>query len=68
MLLTTVKAMAPFTPFFTEGMYQNLRLALPDAEESVHYCSFPEVENEVSSRTQYFVVQRPPDACCTFLG
>jgi isoleucyl-tRNA synthetase len=47
-LLTTVKAMAPFTPFFAEGMYQNLRRALPDVEESVHYCSFPEVESEVS--------------------
>lgn len=28
----------------------NLRLALPEAEESVHYCSFPEVESKVSPR------------------
>ncbi|KAH7654804.1 isoleucyl-tRNA synthetase protein [Dioscorea alata] len=40
-LLTTCKAMAPFTPFFTEGLYQNLRKVLDGAEESIHYCSFP---------------------------
>jgi isoleucyl-tRNA synthetase len=37
--------MAPFTPFFTEGIYQNLRRALgPDAPESVHFCDFPAAE------------------------
>ncbi|KAH7654805.1 Isoleucine--tRNA ligase protein [Dioscorea alata] len=40
-LLTTCKAMAPFTPFFTERLYQNLRKVLDGAEESIHYCSFP---------------------------
>ena len=35
--------MAPFTPFFTESLYQNLRKALPaDEPESVHFCSIPE--------------------------
>lgn len=35
--------MAPFTPFFCEAMYQNLRKALPeDAPQSVHWCDFPE--------------------------
>ena len=39
------QAMAPFTPFFCEMMYQNLRRALPaGAPESVHWCSFPEAE------------------------
>ena len=35
--------MSPFTPFFTEQMYQNLRLSQPEgqAPESVHYCDFP---------------------------
>ncbi len=34
--------MAPFTPFLTESMYQNLRSALPaGAPESVHWCDFP---------------------------
>ena len=37
--------MAPFTPFFCEMMYQNLRRALPPgAPESVHWCDFPEAE------------------------
>ncbi len=36
--------MAPFTPFFAEHLYQNLRLALPPAErmDSVHYVMIPE--------------------------
>ncbi|KAK9826356.1 hypothetical protein WJX81_001579 [Elliptochloris bilobata] len=42
-LLTVCKAMAPFTPFFCEMMYRNLRRALPPgALESVHWCDFPE--------------------------
>ncbi|CAL5221457.1 g3649 [Coccomyxa viridis] len=41
-LLTVCKVMAPFTPFFCETLYQNLRRALPkDAPESVHWCDFP---------------------------
>ncbi|OMP04628.1 Aminoacyl-tRNA synthetase, class Ia [Corchorus olitorius] len=44
-LLTSCKVMAPFTPFFTEHLYQNLRKVLGDgAEESIHFCSFPQVE------------------------
>eukprot|EP00244_Chara_vulgaris_P001916 TRINITY_DN1316_c0_g2_i1.p1 TRINITY_DN1316_c0_g2~~TRINITY_DN1316_c0_g2_i1.p1 ORF type:complete len:407 (-),score=93.48 TRINITY_DN1316_c0_g2_i1:115-1266(-) len=45
--------MAPFTPFFTECMYQNLRRVLPDgAEESVHYCSFPEPQEPADPRIE----------------
>ncbi|KAG2485316.1 hypothetical protein HYH03_015989 [Edaphochlamys debaryana] len=41
-LLDVCKVMAPFTPFLTEAMYQNLRAALPPgAPESVHWCDFP---------------------------
>ncbi|GIL48146.1 hypothetical protein Vafri_4840 [Volvox africanus] len=42
-LLDVCKVMAPFTPFLTESMYQNLRGALPPGEvpESVHWCDFP---------------------------
>jgi isoleucyl-tRNA synthetase len=48
--------MAPLTPFFTEWMYQRLRLMHPDVKsataavdaigraESVHYCQIPEVD------------------------
>eukprot|EP00899_Mesostigma_viride_P008929 jgi/Mesvir1/18037/Mv09357-RA.2 len=51
-LLRLTKIMAPFTPFFTEHMYQNLRrvgqsLGLA-AEESVHFCSFPDAGAPVS--------------------
>ena len=44
-LLVLCKTMAPFTPFFVEKMYQNLRRCLPNggaAEPSVHFCMFPE--------------------------
>ena len=38
-----LQLMAPFTPFFCEGLYQNLKRALPEGEpESVHWCDFPE--------------------------
>lgn len=46
--ITLCKTMAPFTPFFTENMYQNLRRCLPNSEESVHFCEFP-TYNEASS-------------------
>ena len=39
--------MAPFTPFMTEGMYQNLARCLPasaKAPPSVHFCDFPSVQ------------------------
>mmetsp|Transcript_4112 Transcript_4112/g.9856 ORF Transcript_4112/g.9856 Transcript_4112/m.9856 type:complete len:1132 (+) Transcript_4112:26-3421(+) len=42
-LLTLSKAMGPFTPFFAELLYRNLRRLLPEGgEDSVHYCMFPE--------------------------
>ena len=85
-LLTVCKVMAPFTPFFTEAMYANLRRVLPQqraastgagagagseakasaasetaggagsdaaeemeaAEESVHFCPFPQSSEPVS--------------------
>jgi isoleucyl-tRNA synthetase len=42
-LLTLTRCMAPFTPLFSELLYTNLRLALPEAERqgSVHYLPFP---------------------------
>uniref|UniRef100_A0A0D3CQ95 isoleucine--tRNA ligase n=1 Tax=Brassica oleracea var. oleracea TaxID=109376 RepID=A0A0D3CQ95_BRAOL len=43
-LLTSCKVMTPFTPFFTETLYQNLRKACEGSEESIHYCSFPEAD------------------------
>ena len=43
-LADTCVAMAPFTPFLTESMYQNLRARLPSDgkwPESVHFCDMP---------------------------
>jgi isoleucyl-tRNA synthetase len=41
-LVTLAKLMAPFTPFISEEIYQNLvRNAFPDAPESVHLADFP---------------------------
>ncbi|KAH9624724.1 hypothetical protein KSS87_015623, partial [Heliosperma pusillum] len=49
-LLTSCKAMAPLTPFFTEVLYQNLRRVSEGAEESIHYCGFPEEEGKGDER------------------
>jgi isoleucyl-tRNA synthetase len=41
-LVTLVKLLAPFMPFVTEEMYQNLvRSVELDVAESVHHCDFP---------------------------
>ena len=44
-LFSMTSMMAPFTPFLTEHMYQNLRHALPDksagSNASIHYLPFP---------------------------
>eukprot|EP01128_Nolandella_sp_AFSM9_P000140 TRINITY_DN1022_c0_g1_i1.p1 TRINITY_DN1022_c0_g1~~TRINITY_DN1022_c0_g1_i1.p1 ORF type:complete len:1101 (+),score=353.70 TRINITY_DN1022_c0_g1_i1:405-3305(+) len=49
-LLTLSKAMAPFTPFFSETLYQNLRLLLPteERENSVHFCDFPSADESLA--------------------
>lgn len=56
-LLEVAKVMAPFTPFLTESMYQNLRRCLPNAPESVHFCDIPPVvtEEEGDERIQQSV-------------
>ncbi|PIN26124.1 Isoleucyl-tRNA synthetase [Handroanthus impetiginosus] len=51
-LLTACKSMAPFTPFFTEVLYQNLRKVSNGSEESIHYCSFPAVEGKRGERIE----------------
>ncbi len=42
-LSTTVKLIAPFTPYVAERMYQNLMRLEPAAPESVHMCEWPAV-------------------------
>lgn len=51
-LLTACKSMAPFTPFFTEVLYQNLRKVSNGSEDSIHYCSFPSVEGKRGERIE----------------
>ena len=44
-LVTTAKTAAPMVPFISEEIYQNLvRSVDANAEESIHLCSFPEVD------------------------
>jgi len=44
-LVTVTKVMAPSLPFLTEEIYQNLvRSVNPDASESVHLTSYPQVD------------------------
>jgi isoleucyl-tRNA synthetase len=41
-LVTTVKLLAPFTPFLAESLYQNLVVSVDqNAPESVHLCDWP---------------------------
>ena len=44
-LVTLAKLLAPFVPFVTEAMHQNLVRTLDkDAPESVHHCDWPEAD------------------------
>ncbi|CAN1224836.1 Isoleucine--tRNA ligase, cytoplasmic [Linum perenne] len=56
-LVTSCKVMSPFTPFFTEVLYQNLRKVSADSEESIHYCSFPAEEGERDERIEQSVAR-----------
>ncbi|ESQ46757.1 hypothetical protein EUTSA_v10027624mg [Eutrema salsugineum] len=56
-LLTSCKVMTPFTPFFTETLYQNLRKACEGSEESIHYCSFPQEEGTRGERIEQSVTR-----------
>ena len=45
-LVKLAKLLAPFTPFVTEAIYQNLvRSAQPEAYLSVHHCAWPQVDH-----------------------
>jgi isoleucyl-tRNA synthetase len=47
-LVGTAKLLAPFTPFITEEIYQNLvRTIDPNAPESVHLCDYPEADEHL---------------------
>ncbi|HHW03210.1 MAG TPA: isoleucine--tRNA ligase [Thermoanaerobacterales bacterium] len=51
-LVDFVKLAAPFVPFITEELYQNLvRVPYPDAPESVHLCDYPVVVENLIDET-----------------
>ena len=46
-LTTVIKVSAPFVPFMTDEIYQNIVLSLDStAPESVHLCTWPEVDEK----------------------
>ena len=55
-LVTLAKIAAPFIPFMTEEIYQNLKLEIGNSEnspESVHLCEWPQVnESEVDKKLE----------------
>ena len=53
-LTTLIKVAAPFVPFITEDIYQNLVVGLDEnAPESIHLCSWPEVnENAIDKNLE----------------
>ncbi|KAF3455800.1 hypothetical protein FNV43_RR00442 [Rhamnella rubrinervis] len=56
-LILSCKVMAPFTPFFTEVLYQNMRKVSNELEESIHYCSFPLAEGKRDERIEQSVTR-----------
>jgi len=48
-LYTLSRVMAPFTPYFTDNLYQNLKFILEkdEREDSVHFLSFPEYDDSL---------------------
>lgn len=44
-LITTVKAVAPFAPFLADAVYRRLRGGDGQAPESVHLCDFPDADD-----------------------
>jgi isoleucyl-tRNA synthetase len=47
--------MAPFTPFFTEVLYQNLRKVSSKSEKSIHFCNFPSSTGQIDERVEHSV-------------
>ncbi|MBN1330789.1 MAG: isoleucine--tRNA ligase [Candidatus Heimdallarchaeota archaeon] len=46
-LITLVKLIAPFTPFFSEYLYQMLNGNIKKESPSVHLCDYPKVKNSL---------------------
>lgn len=51
-LVALVKLSAPFVPFITEEIYQNLvKIPYPEAPESIHLSDYPEVNEDLIDKT-----------------
>lgn len=51
-LVSFIKMAAPFVPFITEELYQNLvRVPYPDSPISIHLCDYPEVNEDLIDET-----------------
>jgi len=51
-LVSIIKIAAPFVPFMTEEIYQNLvKSVYDDAPESVHLCTYPEMNESLIDKT-----------------
>ncbi|MDI3481783.1 MAG: isoleucyl-tRNA synthetase [Tepidanaerobacteraceae bacterium] len=51
-LVDFIKLAAPFVPFITEELYQNLvKVPYPEAPESIHLCDYPEVNEALIDKT-----------------
>uniref|UniRef100_A0A7E4W0U0 Isoleucine--tRNA ligase, cytoplasmic n=1 Tax=Panagrellus redivivus TaxID=6233 RepID=A0A7E4W0U0_PANRE len=46
-LVIITRLMAPFTPFFCEFLWKNLKLVSETADESIHFAMIPEVETDL---------------------
>jgi isoleucyl-tRNA synthetase len=51
-------SMAPFTPFFAEHIFQELRKMNPSEIESVHLCSYPEADEKLINQDLEVAVDR----------
>ena len=59
-LFSLCKLMAPFTPFFVESLYQNLKAVAPEAERagSIHYLDIPSPQPQLRDEQVERVVGR----------
>ena len=60
LLFSLCKLMAPFTPFFVEFLYQNLKAVAPDAERmaSIHYLDIPTEQTSIKDEQVERTVSR----------
>ncbi|CAD5218660.1 unnamed protein product [Bursaphelenchus okinawaensis] len=54
-LVTVVRLMAPFTPYFSEYLWKSLKIVIGSDKDSVHFCDIPEphldlIDDEVERR------------------